>query len=64
MHKVFISHHHKLDWYYKEYLACFGQDNEVFLDRSVDTNSVADDLTLRMNAPGRLSATSIFRIRR
>ena len=44
MHKVFISHHHRNDQSYKESLSRFGEENGIFLDRSVDTGDISDEL--------------------
>ena len=44
MHKVFISYHHHNDQEYKELLAEWGTDNEIFVDRSVDTGDISDSL--------------------
>ena len=45
MHKVFISHHHGNDQGYKDDLVKFGEENEIFVDRSVDTGDIPDDWT-------------------
>ena len=45
MHKVFISYHHQNDQWYKEYLANFGKLYSIFIDESVDTGGISDDLT-------------------
>ena len=45
MHKVFISHHHDNDQAYKEALVKFGEDNQIFIDRSVDTGDISDGLS-------------------
>ena len=45
MHKVFISHHHRNDQSYKESLSRFGEENGIFLDRSVDTGDIPDELS-------------------
>ena len=45
MHKVFISHHHDNDQGYKESLVTFGEQNQIFIDRSVDTGDISDDLS-------------------
>ena len=45
MHKVFISHHHANDQGYKNGLVEFGEENGIFVDRSVDTGDIDDDLT-------------------
>lgn len=46
MHKVFISYHHKNDQDYKEHLVNkYGQgDDQVFINRSVDTGDISDGL--------------------
>jgi len=43
MHKVFISHHHSNDQWYKEALVGFGEENSIFVDRSVDTGDIPDE---------------------
>ena len=43
MHKVFISHHHDNDQWYKEELATFGEQHQIFIDQSVDTGDISDD---------------------
>lgn len=44
MHKVFISYHHKNDQIYKdEIIKKFS--NEIFIDGSVDTGDISDDLS-------------------
>lgn len=45
MHKVFISHYHRKDQGYKNSLVKFGEENSVFVDRSVDTGDISDDLS-------------------
>ena len=45
MHRVFISHHHGNDQGYKESLVIFGKQNQLFIDRSVDTGGISDDLS-------------------
>lgn len=45
MHKVFISHHHQNDQGYKENLSRFGEQHNIFIDRSVDTGDISDDLS-------------------
>ena len=47
MHKVFISYHHANDQYYKECLVNMGECFRIFIDRSVDTGDISDDLTDR-----------------
>ena len=44
MHKIFISYHHRLDQDYKNYLVQMGDKYGIFLDRSVDTGDISDDL--------------------
>lgn len=44
MHKVFISHHHANDQAYKTSLAKFGDQHNIFVDKSVDTGDISDDL--------------------
>ncbi len=45
MHKVFISYYHDNDQGYKEQLVKFGKDNSIFMDASVDTRDISDDLS-------------------
>ena len=45
MHKVFISHHHDNDQWYKEKLVGFGEQYSIFVDRSVDTGDIPEDWT-------------------
>ena len=45
MHKVFISYHHGKDQAYKEELVTFGEQNRIFIDRSVDTVDISDGLS-------------------
>lgn len=45
MHKVFISYHHDRDQEYKDSLIEFGAKNSVFVDRSVDTGDISDELS-------------------
>ena len=45
MHKVFISHHHDNDQWYKERLVEYGEKYSIFLDRSVDTGDIPDEWT-------------------
>ena len=45
LHKVFISYHHCNDQQYKEELVQIGKDYDVFIDRSVDTGDISDDLS-------------------
>lgn len=44
-HKVFISYHHKNDQSYKDGLSRFGEEHNLFIDMSVDTGDISDDLT-------------------
>lgn len=43
-HKVFVSHHHGNDQRYKDALVEFGEKHDIFLDQSVDTGEIDDDL--------------------
>lgn len=45
MHKVFISYHHANDQCHKEQLVALGQRNATFINRSVETGDVADNLS-------------------
>ena len=40
IHKVFISYYHEEDQDYKEKLVKMGEDNGIFIDRSVDTGDI------------------------
>lgn len=44
MHRVFISYHHKNDQYYKERLLYMNMLRKIFIDGSVDTGDISDDL--------------------
>ena len=44
-HKVFISYHHRNDQEFKDELVEFGEKHNIFLDQSVDTGNISDDLT-------------------
>lgn len=44
MRKVFISYHHANDQYCKEYLLQLNEQHHIFVDRSVDTGDISDDL--------------------
>lgn len=44
MHKVFISYHHANDQAYKEYLLSMNKIHNIFIDGSVDTGDISDDL--------------------
>ena len=45
MHKVFISYHHENDQYYKNKLVELGERNSIFIDASVDTGDISDELS-------------------
>ena len=45
MHKVFISYHHYRDQDYKDELVTFAEQHSIFIDASVDTGDVSDDLS-------------------
>ncbi len=44
-HRVFISYHHANDQTRKNELAKWAEENDVFIDWSVDTDDIPDDLT-------------------
>ncbi len=44
MHKVFISYHHENDEYYKNELLKLNNRYKIFIDGSVDTGDIPDDL--------------------
>ena len=44
IHKVFISYYHDEDQDYKEALVEMGEANKIFVDRSVDTGDIPDNL--------------------
>ena len=44
MHSVFISYHHHNDQFYKEELLKINRQNQIFIDGSVDTGDIDDDL--------------------
>ncbi len=44
-HKVFISYHHENDQYYKEELLKMNEKYDIFIDASVDTGDIKEDLT-------------------
>lgn len=44
MHKVFISYHHANDQTYKEVLLKANRSSPIFIDASVDTGGISDDL--------------------
>ncbi len=43
-HNVFISYHHKNDQYYKERLLTLNTAHKIFIDKSVDSSEIDDDL--------------------
>lgn len=45
MHNVFISYHHDNDQDYKEQLVALGRHFSAFIDRSVDTGDISEDLS-------------------
>lgn len=45
MHKVFVTYHHENDQRYKEELVALGERNSIFIDQSVDTGDISDDLS-------------------
>ena len=45
MHNVFISYHHQYDQTYKNELIQFGKDFSAFIDKSVDTEDISEDLS-------------------
>ena len=45
MHKVFISYHHLNDQFYKNELIRLGNSFGVFIDRSVDTGAISENLS-------------------
>ena len=45
MHKVFISYHHEKDQDYKNNLVKFAKQHSIFIDASVDTGDISDDLS-------------------
>ena len=45
MHKVFISYHHENDQAYKNDLIEYGKRFGVFMDKSVDTGDISEDLS-------------------
>ena len=45
MHRVFISYHHANDQWYKDRLVSLGERFSIFIDASVDTGDVSDDLS-------------------
>lgn len=45
MHKVFVSYHHANDQQYKNFLVDFGRYHGIFIDVSVDTGDISDNLS-------------------
>ena len=45
MRKVFISYHHRNDQDYKEHILGLNNQNKFFIDESVDTRDISDDLS-------------------
>lgn len=44
MHKVFISYHHANDQQYKDELVDIAEKSQMFIDASVDTGDIPDDM--------------------
>lgn len=44
MHKVFITYHHEEDQEYKEALLALNDRHKIFIDKSVDTGDISDEL--------------------
>ena len=44
-HRVFVSYHHANDQGYKESLVTWGVAHNIFVDMSVDTGDISDDLS-------------------
>ena len=44
MHKVFITYHHYNDQEYKEALLALNENHKIFVDKSVHTGGISDDL--------------------
>ncbi len=44
-HNVFVSYHHDNDQRYKDELVRMGEENAVFIDKSVGGGDIPDDLT-------------------
>ena len=44
MHKVFITYHHYNDQVYKDELLAMNRRHGIFIDKSVDTGDISDDL--------------------
>ena len=45
MHKVFVSYYHYSDQFYKDCLVTWGEQHGLFIDQSVDTGDISDDLS-------------------
>jgi len=43
-HKVFISYYHQCDQNYKGYLIAFNDKHDIFIDKSVDTGDIDENL--------------------
>ena len=43
-HRIFVSYHHDNDQEFKEKLVRFGEGNGIFIDQSVDTGDIDEDL--------------------
>ena len=44
MHKLFVSYHHENDQDYKEKLLALNDQFGIFIDKSIDTGDISDDL--------------------
>ena len=44
MHRVFVSYHHDNDQSYKDALVTWAKEHEIFIDWSVDTGDIDEDL--------------------
>ena len=45
LHKVFVSYYHYSDQPYKDSLVTWGEQYGIFIDQSVDTDDISDDLS-------------------
>ena len=45
MHNVFISYHHENDQFYKNELIKLGKNFSVFIDKSVETGDISEELS-------------------
>lgn len=45
MHNVFISYHHRNDQEYKNALIAYGKNFGLFIDKSVDTGDISEDMS-------------------